>query len=368
MGIGRFAFTPLLPMMLTERSVTFSQGAWLAAANYVGYLIGAVASFQLMPRPETALRFALVSVALATVAMAATDSYWVWIGLRCAAGVASAFALVGASAWTLGRLSALQPSDLSGWVFAGVGVGLVFAGVVTIAAVATGYRASAAWTLLGCSAAVVAAFVWPALGTRVSSATSSASSAVPARLGVVEWSLILCYGIFGLGYIIPATFIPAIARTLVDDPRIFGLAWPLFGVAAAASTVFVTRYLHRTPPRTVAIWSLLMMAVGVALPALVTNISAIAISALCVGGTFMVMTMAGFQEARRISPGSPARLIAIMTAAFALGQLVGPILVGVDAARAEAVVLPSLIAAGGLVAAAATLAFGPGKPRNEFGD
>ena len=366
MGIGRFAFTPLLPLMLQEHSITLSQGAWLAAANYVGYLIGAAASFSLMPRPEIALRYALISVALTTGAMAATDSYWAWIGLRCAAGVASAFALVAASAWALSLLSTHRRADLGGWVFAGVGVGIVLAGGVTFTTAANGYEAQVAWTLLGCSAAVVAALVWPTLGRRNKLPGSLETPGARARLGVVEWSLILSYGIFGLGYIIPATFIPAIARTLVEDPRIFGWAWPLFGVAAAASTVLVTRYLHRTPPRTVAVWSLLVMAIGVVLPALVANIAVIAVSALCVGGTFMVMTMAGFQEARRISSGPPARLIAIMTAAFAVGQLLGPILVGVDAAKADAVVLPSLIASSGLVAAAATLAFGPTKPRTEL--
>ena len=39
----------------------------------------------------------------------------------------------------------------------------------------------------------------------------------------------------------------------------------------------------------------------------------------------MVVTMAGMQEARRVAGDGAPRLIAAMTAAFALGQLLGPV-------------------------------------------
>src|SRR3546814_16415570 len=44
MGIGRFAFTPLLPMMQNDAGLALTQGGWLASANYLGYLIGALAA------------------------------------------------------------------------------------------------------------------------------------------------------------------------------------------------------------------------------------------------------------------------------------------------------------------------------------
>ena len=108
------------------------------------------------------------------------------------------------------------------------------------------------------------------------------------------------------------------------------------------------------------------MAVGVLMPAIAPNMGSIIVSSLCVGGTFMVMTMAGFQEARRMSPGSPTRLIAAMTAAFAIGQLVGPMLVGVGSRTDSSVVLPSLIAFVVLIAAAIILARGPGATSTEI--
>jgi hypothetical protein len=55
----------------------------------------------------------------------------------------------------------------------------------------------------------------------------------------------------------------------------------------------------------------------------------IAIAALCVGSTFMVVTMIGMQEARARAPANPTALLGLMTAAFAIGQLSGPLLSGI---------------------------------------
>src|SRR3954464_12464972 len=67
MGIGRFAFTPIFPMMQGALGVTLNQGAWLATANYVGYLIGASLSFALTPSAEASARWGLLAVALSTL-------------------------------------------------------------------------------------------------------------------------------------------------------------------------------------------------------------------------------------------------------------------------------------------------------------
>ena len=69
-----------------------------------------------------------------------------------------------------------------------------------------------------------------------------------------HWAIVLCYGTFGFGYIIQATFLPAMARQQVSDPRVFGLTWPLFGLAAAVSVAGAARWLAAWPRRRV--WAL----------------------------------------------------------------------------------------------------------------
>jgi MFS family permease len=139
--------------------------------------------------------------------------------------------------------------------------------------------------------------------------------------------LVLCYGTFGFGYIVPATFLPAMARQQVSDPLVFGLTWPLFGLAAALSVAAAARWLSSWPRRRV--WALAQgtMALGTALTLVTQAIWALAASAVLVGGTFMVATMAGLQLAREQLPANPTPLLARMTVAFAVGQIAGPLLI-----------------------------------------
>jgi predicted MFS family arabinose efflux permease len=137
--------------------------------------------------------------------------------------------------------------------------------------------------------------------------------------------LTLCYGAFGFGYIIPATFLPVMARQAIADPAVFGLSWPVFGAAAVASTLLAGVARRALTNRRVWIVSHLVMALGVALPVFRAGIAATMLAALCVGGTFMVITMVGMQEAREVAGSRATTLMAAMTAAFALGQIAGPL-------------------------------------------
>src|SRR5262249_8006175 len=121
MGIGRFALTPLFPLMQQDLHITLAEGSWLASANYVGYLLGAIVCVVAPPRPEPAIRLGLFAVALSTLAMALTLSPLAWCAWRLLGGVASAFVLVGTSAWAMPILERRR-GYWSGVVFAGVGI------------------------------------------------------------------------------------------------------------------------------------------------------------------------------------------------------------------------------------------------------
>jgi predicted MFS family arabinose efflux permease len=141
--------------------------------------------------------------------------------------------------------------------------------------------------------------------------------------------------VLGFGYILPATFLPVLARAVVDDPSVFGAAWPVFGAAAALSTAFASTALARVSRRRVLAGSLVLMAAGCLLP--VVHLSALTVlaAAVLVGGTFMVATMAGFQAAKAATVGDPTHALGLMTTAFAIGQMAGPILSSMLSGRAQ---------------------------------
>jgi MFS family permease len=355
MGIGRFAFTPLLPLMLRDGSITPAAGAEWAAANYAGYLVGALTAGRLGRQPRRGLMLALAGIVLTTLAAAAAPaagpsgpSTGRWIAhyggaaLRFAAGIFSAWALVCASAWCLGELARRGAARLGAWIFTGVGIGITVAGVLAW----WGGRQSAAalWLQMGLLAALGVAGVGRALRTAgrmaegnaapasrwpPAPAPSSPAAPVPAA-ATGRTALVGCYGAMGFGYIVPATFLPAMAREQVADPLVFGLTWPLFGLAAAGSVAVAARWLAAWPRRRVWAVAQATMALGTALPLVDLahpSLALLAASALFVGGTFMVATMAGLQLAREQEPAQPAALLARMTAAFATGQIAGPLLV-----------------------------------------
>jgi MFS family permease len=351
MGVGRFAFTPLFPLMQAHDGLSLGQGAWLASANYLGYWVGALACSVAPPMPRTGARFGLVAVAICTLAMGVTGSGDAWLALRFGAGVASACVLVGVSAWALPALAERGRSAWSGWVFAGVGVGIGAAGLAGLVAGVAGYEPGRVWLLLGAISAVVAAGTWGPLQASAPIPASGARLVAPP--GAPEWRLIVCYAGFGFGYIIPATFLPAMAREVIGDPAVFGWIWPAFGATAAASTVIGAMYFQHAAPRRLWAASLLVMAIGVLAPALFPGVWTLLAAAVCVGGTFMVTTMAGMQEARRLAGAGAPRLMAALTAAFALGQLTGPIVVGLAASRgSHGLAAPSMLAAACLLTSA----------------
>ena len=352
MGIGRFAFTPLLPLMQAEGAVRLDAGGWLAAANYAGYLAGALACMWFAPAPRHAVRGGLITVAVSTAAMGLTASLVGWLAWRFVAGLASALVLVGVSQWALAQLAGR--AQAAGAVFAGVGIGIVFAGLAGLEAAAHGRAAAQVWIWLGLAAALAAAVVWRRVGARIA---PPAAPAIASRKAAGERALVFAYGALGFGYIIPATFLPALAREQLAGPLQFGLIWPAFGLAAALSTLATSRWLRTTPPRTVWIGAQAVMALGVAAPALGTSLAHLLFSAVCIGGTFMVITMAAMQEAQRLAAPSAGRLMAAMTAAFAIGQLAGPLTVSAAASiTPHALELPSWLAAALLLAGAAALA------------
>ena len=326
MGIGRFAFTPILPMMQVDAGLSIAAGGWLASANYVGTLIGALLAMTIRVPAPTAIRAGLVTIAIATSAMSLSHDVPSWSVFRVLAGIATGWVLPIASAWALDRLSPLRRPMLNATLFAGYGAGIAAAGAACIALMHVNASSAHAWASLGVLSLLVTAGIWPAFDAKRDrdSRDDRRANAVRHRWNADTWRVVVCYGVFGFGYIIPATFLPVMARRAIHEPSVFGWAWPIFGVAAAASTFATAGLSHSIGNRR--LWSLghLVMAVGVALPAVWSGIVPIMISALLVGATFTVITMAGFQEGREIGG---VTMIAAMASAFSVGQTAGPLLV-----------------------------------------
>ncbi len=327
MGIGRFAYTPLLPMMIAEGRLAVADGGILASAHFAGYAVGAFAASRVKGTAVSILFFSLAAIGLSTLTMGLTDQFAAWLIARAIAGICSAFVLIVVGSALIRPLSQSGHADLQGWVFAGVGGGIAFAGVVCLFAMWAMIPSDQAWSGFGILV-LLATLVFAGMSAR--RFPQSEMPAGPAEGNpVLAWNLFIPYGVMGAGYIIPATYLPVMAREQISSPIVFGWGWPIFGTAAAISTVLAIRASRRFSNRAIWTVSQLLMAAGMLIPALFPSLTSIIISALCVGGTFMVITMSGLKEANRLAgKADPRTLVAAITAAFAVGQIIGPLLAG----------------------------------------
>ena len=132
MGIGRFVYTPILPLMVREAGLSKSFGAALATANYAGYLLGALAGIVApgLVRSTGVMRVALLASVATLALMPATHDHAAWFVLRFVAGGASALVFMFVVS---AMLSHLRPADyLVGWGFGGVGAGIALSGVLVL--------------------------------------------------------------------------------------------------------------------------------------------------------------------------------------------------------------------------------------------
>lgn len=333
MGVGRFAFTPLLPMMLHDGGLSLEQGGWLATWNYIGYFAGAVACLWLRLDPARMVRWGLAATVALTFSMALPGGVVVWSLWRGAAGVASAVVLVYTTAWCMQRLADARRPELGGLIFCGPGLGIAATGLSAFGMVAAGWPAAPGWVCCGVLALVLAAAVWQvfrparaAPGPRAAPmpATPSASAAQANQFGAQAWVVTLAYGLAGFGYIITATFLPVIARQAMPGTLWADLFWPLFGLAAALGALAAVRIGVGHDNRILLAIAYTMQAVGVAIAAWWPTLAGFALSSLLAGLPFTALVLFAMHEARRLADGSAARLIGLMTASYALGQIVGP--------------------------------------------
>jgi MFS family permease len=334
-GIGRFAFTPLLPLMLHDGTLDLAAASWLATANYLGYWIGAMAC-ALQPalwrrwgRPPlahtAAIRSGLVATVLLTLGMALPlPALWpLWRGL---AGIASALVFVYVASWCLTRLAALGAPALAGLIFVGPGLGIAASGLVASVMVAYGVQAATGWAVFAALAAGLTAIAWPQLRGTVAAPAAAQTGDAPAPRGTVP-ILALAYGLAGFGYIISATFLPVIARQMLPGSIWLDLFWPLFGLGVAGGALLTLRVPAHWDRRHLLMGCYAMQASGILLGVWLPSLLGFAVGSLLLGLPFTALTLFAVQEVRRLRPHDASALLGLLTAVFGLGQIAGPLLV-----------------------------------------
>lgn len=336
-GIARFAYTPLLPIMQEQTWMGDAAGGWLAAVNYLGYISGALiaASINDLKLKDTLYRIGLILAVTTTAAMAMTENLTVWMLLRYLSGLASAGSMLIASGLILNWLIRHDHRGELGIHFAGIGIGIIIAALSVELMVYLSQSWAEQWlwlSLLGACLAVPAWF-WlprPEVGNTTSSGAVLTDNPPSNRF---MWLMMAAYFCAGYGFVITATFIVAFVERQPGLAGMGAMSFVLVGLAAAPAVMIwdlVTRY---TGYLNALLLTLILQVGGILLPVISPTLPVVFFSALLFGGTFvgsvsLVLTMAG-----RLYPTKPAKLMGKMTITYGMAQVMAPALTGMLAAK-----------------------------------
>ena len=351
LGIGRFLLTPLLPIMQADAGLTLVGGGWLASVNNLGYLAGALLCTVVALPQRHALRGGLMTIALSIAGMGLVHGMASWLAWRLLAGVAAAVLVVHGIAWSMRRISASTHPLLEALVFTGPGVGIVVSGVAVAGTQHMGVSSSASWIGFGLACAVATALIWRTLGRAPPAATVHDPDAATTSPTGPAWALIAAYGLIGFGYVIPATFLPVIAGERLHLPALREWFWPLYGAATVVLTLLLPRILRYIDNRSALAGACISMIAGIVLILAWPGIIGFALATMLCGGVVMPIVMVVMREAHLLAPHDHTRLIAALTTAFGVGQIIAPLTAAWLAARQHSFDAPLMIAALALMAA-----------------
>lgn len=346
MGIGRFALTPQLPHLLSEGQIDLTAAGLIAAANYLGYFIGALdAMFARRPgQVRRRLLGGLWLCVLLTLASYWATGFWTHLLLRFGTGVASAWVLVMITALSQPlALSAGRPR-LGALVFAGPGLGIFLTGLLALGSNLLGQSSATLWLVYAAVGLLMLLVILPILPQPVASVTAAPMALTSGNAGIPRLGLI--YALYGLGYIIPATFLSQMANAQFQGQWQADLFWPCFGLAAASGVVVVS--LRRPNPNTTRHWliaTLWLQAAGV-FACLLGSGPGLALGVMLCGTPFLACMQLVMQRSRELAPHATQRNAGLLTACFAVGQLSGPLLAALSS-HFSGGLQPALIVAGG---------------------
>jgi MFS family permease len=323
MGIGRFAFTPQVPLMIADGQLTLTSAGLVAAMNYLGYLLGAWDAMRAHRGVEGRLYAGVLGAVTLTFLSAWADSAWLHGLLRLVIGAMSGWAMVLTAAWTNERLAHAGRPGLSAAVFAGPGAGIALSGLLAVYIHSQQLSASAGWLLYGLLALVLIAFVSRWL-PRPGDFHRPGGQPEPLTLTTGLKRLVWSYSLAGFGYILPATFLSQMAAARFPGSLFAQFLWPVFGAAAVVGiglSILLRGVGHSYQRLAIVLW---LQGAGVLSAWLVPGMSGLVIGALLVGGGFLCAVQLSLLYGRELAPQHTRYMAGLLTTGYAVGQLVGP--------------------------------------------
>ncbi len=360
LGVARFSYTPLLPLMQAQAGLGVAAAGWLAAINYTGYLTGALIASQIndLVLKDRLYRIGLLVAVGSTAMMAMSTDVVVWAISRFIAGLSSAAALLLGTGLILNWLIRHNHRSELGIHFVGVGLGIAgCAAAVVLMSDSLDWRAQ--WLAFAAIGAVLLlpALAWLPAPDR-SAVTKTGHPMVDAPPSALFLKLFMAaYFCAGVGYVVSATFIVAIVDAMPALNGRGSLVFLVLGLAAAPACIVWDLIARRSGDLNALIIAALLQIVGILLPATGDSLALSLAGAALFGGTFIGMVSLVLTMAGRYYPTRPARMMGKMTISYGVAQIAAPAITGALAAHAGGNYATGLYLAAGVMVVGTALLF-----------
>ncbi|MGW9527233.1 YbfB/YjiJ family MFS transporter [Paenibacillus terrae] len=360
MGIGRFSYTSILPLMQSQTHLTATESGYLAGSNNLGYLIaGFGAGFITWGnRRAHHLRIHLILCIISTGLMGITSSFIGWLFLRFIAGISSGLIYVLSSSLVMDALISYKREKWVGFFYGGVGTGIALTGLTT--PFLSHFTWRGAWIGFFVVSLILTLPIWSYIHDAKPQPLSTNSASKHSLIlphSIFVW-LLVAYGLEGLGYIVSATFLVAMVKQMPNISAFADFSWIVVGLAAVPSPLFWSWWASHASYIKPLITALILQALGVTMPIIMPNIIGVVIGSILFGGTFMGISMLSLAAARMVRQSNSNYAIALMTGFFGIGQIIGPIGAGFILEVAHSYSLALIISASVLALAVIILIFG----------
>lgn len=357
-GVARFAYTPLLPLMQQQAGLGVAEAGWLAAINYAGYLSGALIAMLVgdLVSKDRLYRIGLVVAVASTAMMGLSQDFAVWAVSRYLAGLSSAAGMLLGAGLVLNWLIRHGHRSELGIHYSGIGLGVVLCSVA-VALLEQGLDWRDQWlalTLLG-GLLAIPALAWLPVPARVVPNPGAQAWRDNPPTPLFLRLFMAAYFCAGIGYVVSTTFIVAIVERLPGLEGQGKWAFLAIGLAAAPASIVWDFVARRIGDLNALIVAALLQIAGILLPVAGGGLALTLAGALLFGGTFvgivsLVLTMAG-----RYYPGRPAKMMGKMSLAYGCAQIFGPAATGWLATRFGSYESGLYLAAGAMVLGTALL-------------
>ena len=326
-GIARFSFTSLLPLMLND-FLTIKLVGFLASVNYIGYLIGSIVAIfikDIYTRIQF-FRLGLILSIISTIILGITINEVLWTISRIIAGFSTAMVLVVCSSIVMSKLNIEDKTKMMGIYYSGIGFSIVIVDLIIKTININNNLWQFSWLILTIFATIFSIYPLYILSLDKKINNQNIKHKIEKHIFTpFVIILIIAYFCEGVGFVVQATFLPDIINKLEGLEGFGSLTWLFVGIAGIPASIIWMKLAYKFGSTNMIIYALFIQIIGILIPTITNNIYLNILSGALYGGTFIGLSALFMNLVGKLSGKNPVVLMGTITTSYSIGTIVAPL-------------------------------------------